>query len=166
MAYRRSARDMNGLRVREGPRSPPAAVPDPPDLPPEPAELAAEPSSATLLKDGKPVRVAYRSWQGLQQALEFIDAHLGEQLTLVKIAHEARLSPYHFAHIFKRFTGIAPHQYVMRRRLARAKLLLAQTDVPILTIALELGYANQSHFSEVFHRATGVTPLTFRLNRT
>jgi AraC family transcriptional regulator len=54
----------------------------------------------------------------------------------------------------------------MQRRLERAKSLLAQNDLPILTIALELGYSKQSHFSEAFHRATGVTPLTFRLNRT
>jgi len=99
----------------------------------------------------------------VEQALAFIDAHLGERLTLLKIADELHLSPYHFAHVFKRTVGIAPHQYVMQRRLERARQLIAHTKLPIVTIALELGYANQSHFSEAFHRATGVTPLSYRL---
>ena len=93
------------------------------------------------------------------------DAHLGERLTLVKIADELHLNPYHFAHVFKRTVGIAPHQYVMQRRMERAKQLLAQTNLPIVMIALELGYASQSHFSEAFHRATGETPLSHRLHR-
>ncbi len=81
------------------------------------------------------------------------------------IADEVRLSPYHFAHVFKRKIGIAPHQYVMQRRLERAEQLLAHTDLPIVAIAVELGYASQSHFSEQFHRETGVTPLNYRLHR-
>ena len=103
--------------------------------------------------------------QGVQQALAFIDAHLGDRLTLVKIADEVKLSPYHFAHVFKRSIGVAPHQYVMRRRLERAKQLLTQTNLPIAEIAAELGYANQSHFSEAFHRDTSITPLSYRLRR-
>jgi AraC family transcriptional regulator len=98
-------------------------------------------------------------------ALEFIDAHLGERLTLVRMADEVRLSPFHFAHLFKRQVGVAPHQYVMRRRLERAKVLLVQTNLPIVTIAMDLGFANQSHFSEIFHRETGDSPLSFRLHR-
>ncbi len=101
----------------------------------------------------------------MQRALEFIDAHLGERLSLVRMAGEVRLSPFHFAHLFKHEVGVAPHQYVIQRRLERAKVLLVRTNLPIVTIALDLGFANQSHFSEVFHRETGVTPLSFRLRR-
>ncbi|MGB8436467.1 MAG: AraC family transcriptional regulator [Burkholderiales bacterium] len=101
----------------------------------------------------------------MQQALDFIDAHLGERLTLMAIADEVRLSPYHFAHVFKRLIGVAPHQYVMQQRLERAKHLLVHTSLPIVAIAVELGYANQSHFSEQFHRETGLTPLIYRLHR-
>ena len=76
---------------------------------------------------------------GVQQALEFIDAHLGDRLTLVRIADAVKLSPHHLAHVFKRSTGIAPHQYVMQQRLERAKHLLAQTNLPIVEIATGLG---------------------------
>jgi AraC-like DNA-binding protein len=166
MASPRSVRDVSGPGARVDPRNSCKAPALAPRLPRAPPELGPEPSPGVMISQGKPVSVnAYRSWQALQQALEFIDAHLGERLTLVKIADAARLSPYHFAHIFKRFTGIAPHQYVMQRRLERAKQLLADTDLPIAEIAAELGYASQSHFSEAFHHTTSVTPLTYRQHR-
>jgi len=108
---------------------------------------------------------APRNGHDVRAVLEFIDAHLGERLTLVRMAGEAKLNPYHFAHMFKHVTGVAPHQYIMQRRLERAKLLLAQTNLPIVEIATELGYASQSHFSELFRRATGITPMSYRLRR-
>lgn len=101
----------------------------------------------------------------LNDALTYIEAHLGEHLTLPEIAEAVEVSPYHFAHVFKRHVGVAPHQYVMRRRIERAKDLLLLTDLPIAAIALEVGCANQSHFSDLFHRATGVTPHVYRTAR-
>lgn len=98
----------------------------------------------------------------VRQAQAFIDAHLGERLTLPDIAGLLEMSPYHFAHVFKRATGIAPHQYVIRRRMERGKELLVSTDLPIADIALAVGFANQSHFSAAFHRATGLTPQAYR----
>ena len=102
---------------------------------------------------------------GVERALAFIEAHLGERLTLPAIAHDLGVNPYHFAHLFKRSLGIAPHQYVMRRRVERAKVLLAQTHLPIADIAFALGFANQSHFSALFRRATGLTPHAYRAAR-
>lgn len=101
----------------------------------------------------------------LPEALAYIDAHLGERLTLPSIAGTVGSSAYHFAHAFKRSVGIAPHQYVMQRRLDRAKELLENTDLPIAEVALAVGCANQSHFSALFHKATGVTPLSYRQSR-
>jgi AraC family transcriptional regulator len=98
----------------------------------------------------------------MERALAFIDQHLEEHLTLFDIAEAVGLSPYHFAHLFKRTVGMAPHQYVMRRRLERARELLQSTDLPIAELALRVGFANQSHFSALFHKATGVTPLSYR----
>jgi AraC family transcriptional regulator len=101
--------------------------------------------------------------QKIEQALEIIDAHLGDRLTLSYVADLLDTSPYHFARRFKRAVGMAPHQYLIRRRVERAKALLAFTDLPIADIALAVGCANQSHFSAVFHRATGATPQSYRL---
>jgi AraC family transcriptional regulator len=86
-------------------------------------------------------------------------------LTLPLIAGLLDMSPFHFAHVFKHATGVAPHQYVIRRRVERAKQLLAATDLPIADIALAVGCANQSHFSALFHRVTGRTPQAYRADR-
>jgi AraC family transcriptional regulator len=98
----------------------------------------------------------------LNDALAYIDAHLGERLTLPEIAGTFEVSPYHFAHLFKRATGVPPHRYVMQRRIEKAKQLLRSTELSIAAIALEVGCASQSHFSDLFHRATGVTPHAYR----
>lgn len=101
----------------------------------------------------------------VRQALELIDANLGGRLTLAYIAQLLGMSPYHLAHLFKRSVGVAPHQYVMQRRVERAKELLLSSDLPIADIALLVGCANQSHFSALFHRATGVSPYAYRIVR-
>jgi len=99
----------------------------------------------------------------MQQALAFIDSHLGdEHLTLPDIAEALGVSPHHFAHVFRQAVGVAPHQYVIRRRVERARELLDTTDLTIVEIALSVGCAHQSHFSALFHRATGLTPHSYR----
>jgi AraC family transcriptional regulator len=69
----------------------------------------------------------------LQQAIDYVPTHLGEDLSLVQIAKVINLSPTYFASLFKRATGLSPHQYVIKQRVKRAKLVLLTTD---LTIAL------------------------------
>jgi len=105
-------------------------------------------------------RAQSRPW--VQEALAFIDRHLEGDLTLLHIAEALRVSPHHFAHVFRLAVGVAPHQYVIRRRVERAKELLDTTDLPIVEVALAVGCANQSHFSALFHRITGLTPHSYR----
>ena len=93
---------------------------------------------------------------------EFIEARLGDQITLDDLAVEADLSPYHLARMFKLSFGMPPHKYLMQRRVERAKALLAETDRTLADIALACGFSSQSHFSNCFKSATGVTPRGFR----
>jgi AraC family transcriptional regulator len=72
------------------------------------------------------------------------------------------LSATHFARRFKRSTGSAPHQYLMRCRVERARRLLAETDNAIAQIALACGVAHQEHLTRVFRRLSGETPARFR----
>ena len=75
----------------------------------------------------------------------------------------ARLSPYHFARQFKAATGLPPHQYVITRRVERAKLLLqAGTDLSLAEVAAEAGFSDQSQFSQHFKRVVGATPGQYR----
>jgi len=98
----------------------------------------------------------------LHRATEFIEENLREDLTLDRIAEALAMSPGHFAHTFKTTTGLAPHHYVVVRRIDRAKALLRNTELPIAEIAHRIGFPNPSYFSFVFHRTTGVTPRRFR----
>lgn len=98
----------------------------------------------------------------LRHVSEYLDNHLRDDLTLAEIAQVVGMSPYHFARRFKQSTGIAPHQYLIARRMARAKALLRETDLPIGEIAHRVGCSNQSHFSTLFHRAEAMTPRMFR----
>jgi AraC family transcriptional regulator len=94
----------------------------------------------------------------LQQALDYIHAHLDEDLSLVQIAEVINISPTYFASLFKRTTGIAPHQYIIQQRVEQAKSLLSKTDLSITDIALQVGFSSQSHLTQQFKRLTGITP--------
>jgi len=98
----------------------------------------------------------------LQRVTDYINDNLREELTLGKISAVLSMSPYHFAHAFRQTTGLAPHRYVIQRRIERARFLLRETDLSITEIAHQVGYANQSNFSVVFHQFTGQTPRSFR----
>lgn len=98
----------------------------------------------------------------LQQAIDYIHAHLDRDLSLVEIAQVINISPTYFASLFKRATGISPHQYVIKQRVERAKMLLSKTDLEIANIALQVGFSSQSHLTQQFKRFTGMTPKQVR----
>jgi AraC family transcriptional regulator len=101
----------------------------------------------------------------LRAVVEYIDAHLDASPTLEQMAAVAGVSTYHFAHQFKRATGLPPYQYVIMRRVERAEQLLrAGTDLPLAEIAARAGFADQSVFGRHFKRLVGVTPGRFRMH--
>jgi AraC-like DNA-binding protein len=99
----------------------------------------------------------------LRSIEEYIDLHLEKDLSVEELASHLGISPSYFARSFRSAVGLAPHAYVMRRRLLRAQELLASTDLPLIDIALATGFADQSHFCRRFHRMMGMPPRTFRL---
>jgi AraC family transcriptional regulator len=98
----------------------------------------------------------------LRRVKEFIDANLEDDLGLAEISAEAGLSQFHFARAFRKTTGLTPQHYLMERRIERAKLLLANDDLPIVEISLLTGFKNQSHFTTLFRKFTNLTPKTWR----
>lgn len=100
----------------------------------------------------------------LRAAVEFVEENLDDALTLGRMAAAARLSPYHFARQFKAATGLPPHQYVIARRVERAKRLLLEGELPLAEIASQVGFSSQSAFGLHFKRLTGVTPRRFRMS--
>ena len=102
------------------------------------------------------------SRERLKRVYDYIEAHLDDRLSLADLAGVACLSPYHFSRSFKQAVGVGPQRYVMHRRVERAKALMCRTDQPLAVIALEVGFADQSHLTSVFRREIGVTPGHFR----
>jgi AraC family transcriptional regulator len=99
----------------------------------------------------------------LRAVIEHIHEHLDAELSLDHLAALAHMSPYHFARLFKKSTGLPPHQYVIARRVERAKELLRDRDpLPLAEVAVETGFSSQSHFTHHFKRCVGVTPRRFQ----
>ncbi len=97
----------------------------------------------------------------LQLVINYINDYLDQELGLEELAAIAQLSVYHFCRSFKRSTGCTPHQYVIRQRVERAKLLLKDGKMGISEVAIVCGFTHQSHLNRHFKRLTGITPKNF-----
>ena len=98
----------------------------------------------------------------LERVMEFIDAHISEDLTIDTLANEVYLSPFHFARAFKAATGSAPHRYITDRRIERAKALINEGRLPLADIAYICGFSSQAHLTRWFKRIVGATPGAYR----
>ena len=94
--------------------------------------------------------------------LEYIEAHLDQELGVIELAAVAGLSPHHFGVAFKTSVGMPPHQFVIDRRIRHALHLLRNEDRSIAQVARAAGFSSQSHFTTSFRRMTGMTPARFR----
>lgn len=101
------------------------------------------------------------SWQA-RRATEYLSANLGSEGSLKEIAAQCGLSTSHFSKAFKETMGIAPHQWLIQRRIAVAKMLLKAPSLSLAEVALECGFADQSHFTRVFTRLVGMGPGAWR----
>jgi len=92
----------------------------------------------------------------------FVEDFLGRDIGLVDMAAVVGYSPDHFARLFRQTFRVSPHQYLLGRRIERAKTMLRDRGVPIAAIAVACGFSSQSHLNAVFKRQTGVTPGRYR----
>lgn len=98
----------------------------------------------------------------IKQAIEYIHAHLNEDLSLNTIALTLGISKYHFCRSFKHSTGLTPWQYIIQLRIAAAKKLLAKPNLSIAQISRQLGYSTQGQFTNFFCKHTGINPTNYR----
>jgi len=104
---------------------------------------------------------AFSSYR-IHHVMNGILRHPEGQHSLEEMADIAGLTPSHFCRVFRKATGLTPHQYVMKTRLDKAQQLLHQTDQSIAMVAEGLGFASQSHFTRAFRQFTGEAPSEFR----
>lgn len=98
----------------------------------------------------------------VQKVLSFIRKNLNKKIEVTELAEMSCLSKDHFIRIFKNETGEAPMSYIISRKLERAMLILATEDVPVKTIAFNLGFEDHSYFNRLFKSRMGITPQQYR----
>jgi AraC-like DNA-binding protein len=112
-----------------------------------------------------PGRIAVRGglapWQ-ISRVKKFIAERLASSLHCADMAQIACLSPHHFCRAFRVSLNVTPHAYVIRKRLQKARVLIATTRVPLGEIAIECGFADQAHFNRIFRKHVGATPGAWR----
>ena len=107
------------------------------------------------------IRGGLAPWQ-VRRIITHVNANLDAALRVEDLAQLARLSQSHFSRAFSSSFGCPPHRFITRCRLERAKELMLRTDVPLLQVAIDCGFADQAHFSRVFLRFVGVSPARWR----
>lgn len=114
---------------------------------------AADPASHKTTRDSG------LSKNQLANVLEWIETHLAEDVSLARLARVAGVSASHFRVLFKRSMLVPAHEYVVKRRVERARMLLLRGELPASQIAFEAGFSHQSHMARCMRRVLGVTPL-------
>lgn len=100
-------------------------------------------------------------WQ-IKRLNDYIDTHLDSRIRTEDLAAVLQLSPGHFSHAFKQAMGIPPLAHVARRRIQAARQMMVSTDEPLIRIAHLHGFCDQSHFTRIFRRETGIAPQAWR----
>ncbi len=116
---------------------------------------SAQPQAIKEFTDGLP---KYK----LREVITYINEYLDQNLTLVELAAVIKMSPHYFATLFKQSTGLAPHQYVTKCRIEKAKQLLRCKELTILEVSQLVGFVSPSHFAKVFRKHTTTTPKIYR----
>lgn len=98
----------------------------------------------------------------LHRAIAAMQAGLDSPFSLGRLSSEADMSVSHFSRMFRKATGRSPSQYFIHMRMEVARQLLLESDLSIISIALNVGYASPSYFAQLFRRHTGVTPREYR----
>lgn len=108
----------------------------------------------------------YNHIKSVRSAMEYINRHSNEELSLKSIADQVDLSPNYFSHIFKKTVGISLWDYITSKRIETAMAFLSnKDDCNMLDIAVNCGFNNTANFNKAFRRVTGLTPTEFRRHK-
>ena len=123
---------------------------------------ATEATRRSALECGLDEREHLMSAETLERARDLIDAHLDRPLDLEAMARAAHFSRFYFLRAFRKTFHETPHQYLTRKRIEKAKELLANSELPITEICFDVGFESLGSFSALFHKAVGWSPSIYR----
>jgi len=115
-------------------------------------------------KDQSNKRGQLAPWQ-IRRVTEYFAAHLADDVQLQTVCDLVKLSRSYFSRAFKTSTGLAPHQWLLQARIGKAKQLLLESDLPLAQIAVDIGFADQAHFTRTFGRVVGQSPRVWQRTR-
>ena len=98
----------------------------------------------------------------LRRVTELVQAKIEDDLPLEEMAESVELSIAHFSQMFRKSTGLSPHQFVLHHRVERAKDILRNSELRVLDVAVACGFKTQQHFARVFRQVCGVSPTQYR----
>jgi transcriptional regulator GlxA family with amidase domain len=116
------------------------------------------------MASGRPIQTSPtgREMKRVVAAIRLVETDAAQPLQLMEMAAIASMSKYHFLRVFRRLTGVTPHQYLIGARLRRVALALASSQRPVIVIALDSGFGDLSTFNKTFRAAFGLTPTQYR----
>jgi AraC family transcriptional regulator len=112
-------------------------------------------------RSGSPALPGYK----LRQITDWMAENVAEEFNLERLAEQAGLSKFYFNRLFKSAMGMPPSHYLITLRMDEARRLLRETKKSVVEVALEVGYANPSHFAQLFRKETGLAPSDYRRKR-
>ncbi|MFB5675996.1 effector binding domain-containing protein [Paenibacillus terreus] len=101
-------------------------------------------------------------YKSIQSAVDYMEANLQKAMDIRQIAGQAGFSPFHFQRLFQAISGFSVQEYIRKRRLTEAAVVLRNTDAAILDTALSYQYQSQEAFTRAFEQFCGVTPARYR----
>ncbi|HTC53923.1 MAG TPA: AraC family transcriptional regulator [Steroidobacteraceae bacterium] len=101
------------------------------------------------------------TWQA-RRTLAYIEANLGLKMEISQLANVVALTRSHFSRAFKHSVGLSPRDYVLVRRVERAKVMISGTREPLAEVALACGFADQAHLNRRFRDIVGISPGRWR----
>lgn len=117
--------------------------------------------TATEPQSGSPSLPGFK----LKQVAGWMSENLSEELNLDRMAAQAGISKFHFHRLFKTAMGMTPSRYHASLRIEAACRMLRETKMSVIEVGMEVGYANPSHFAQLFRKETGLSPSEYRRQR-